>query len=238
MPLQVLKGNCDMKFPPFKTLGIAAVVLVAIPISFSITSVRVRANDDDDRDNTERKIEIGFKIAPVRLNLDDKDHDLVGYGSYLVNAVMDCNGCHSAGPPTEYLPDGNPYFGKNKEIVNPATYLGGGRDFGPLIPGSATIISRNLTPDETGLPGGNTLERFLEIMKTGKDFDHLHPTCSDAPNANCVPKPFDGSLLQIMPWPVYKHATEGELRAIYEYLRAIPCIAGPDAPSPLHNDCP
>jgi hypothetical protein len=30
---------------------------------------------------------------------------------------------------------------------NPHTYLGGGRNFGPLIPGSAPFISRNLTPD-------------------------------------------------------------------------------------------
>jgi hypothetical protein len=28
-----------------------------------------------------------------------------------------------------------------------------------------------------------------------------------------------------------------DLRAIYEYLSAIPCIAGPPAPSALHHDC-
>jgi hypothetical protein len=34
----------------------------------------------------------------------------------------------------------------------------------------------------------------------------------------------DHDLLQVMPWPVYRHLTDHDLRAIYEYLRAIPPI--------------
>lgn len=49
--------------------------------------------------------------------------------------------------------------------------------------------------------------------------------------------PFDGNLLQIMPWPLFQSMTVHDLRAIYEYLSAIPCIEGPPAPSILHNDC-
>jgi len=60
------------------------------------------------------------------------------------------------------------------------------------------------------------------------DLDHLHPN---------LPPPFDGSLLQIMPWPTFQNMTDHDLRAIYEYLSAIPCIQGPPAPDPLHNDC-
>jgi hypothetical protein len=33
-----------------------------------------------------------------------------------------------------------------------------------------------------------------------------------------------------MPWPVYKNMTDLDLRAIYEYLRAIPSL--PDNPKP------
>jgi hypothetical protein len=40
-----------------------------------------------------------------------------------------------------------------------------------------------------------------------------------------------------MPWPIQKNMTYHDLRSIYEYLSAIPCIAGPPAPSKLHNDC-
>jgi hypothetical protein len=85
-------------------------------------------------------------MAPAPLNLSGKNLNLVGLGSYIVNAQGDCNDCHSAGPPTQYTAQGSPYqlsppFSGLKQ-VNPATYLGGGRDFGPLIAGSANIISR------------------------------------------------------------------------------------------------
>jgi hypothetical protein len=31
-----------------------------------------------------------------------------------------------------------------------------------------------------------------------------------------------GQLLQVMPWPVYQTMTDSDLRAIYEYLLAVP----------------
>ena len=193
-----------------------------------LSSPRGRAHDRDDDDERDPRIEKGFDIAPVRLNLDGKNRRLVGLGSYLVNTIG-CNGCHDTGPRNEYARGGNPYFGQ-KKIVNPATYLGGGRDFGELAAppiNSAHVISRNLTPDKTGLPeGGNTLEQFREILRKGTDFDHLHPTCTGAPNPGCVPAPFNGDLLQIMPWPNYKDLTDHEIRAMYEYLKAVPCIQG------------
>ena len=201
----------------------------------SIKAPRAHADDDD----TNSKIKIGFKIAPVPLNLEGKDRELVGLGSYIVNAQADCNGCHNPGPGNnQFLPGGNPYFGQPK-IINPATYLGGGRDFGPFVPGSAHIISRNLTPDKTGRPeGGHTFDEFLQIMRTGVDLDHFHPTCPPGVvNTGCIPAPFDGDLLQVMPWPIDKNMTDHDLRAIYEYLSAVPCIDGPPAPDPRHNDC-
>jgi hypothetical protein len=195
----------------------------------------------DDRDSEATMIRRGFEIAPVPLDLRNKDWSLVGLGSYLVNAVAGCNGCHSAGLTTEYAPDGNPYFkGNPPTVVNQASYLGGGRNFGALIPGTPEIVSRNLTPDRTGRPvGGRTFEEFLLIIRTGEDLDHLHPNCSASITFNCFParQPFNGDLLQIMPWPDFQHLTHQEIRAIYEYLRAIPCIEGPPAPSVLHNDC-
>jgi hypothetical protein len=195
---------------------------------------------DDDRDSETAMIRRGFEIAPVPLDFRGKDRALVGLGSYLVNAVAGCNGCHSAGPTTEYTLGGNPYFkGNPPTVVNQATYLGGGRNFGALIPGTPEIVSRNLTPDRTGRPvGGRTFEEFLHIIRTGDDLDHLHPNCSASITSNCFPvrQPFNGDLLQIMPWPDFQHLTRHEVRAIYEYLRAIPCNPGPAA-GVLHNDC-
>ena len=208
--------------------GLAAVLILA-------SSPRGRAQDLGNESDS--RIEQGFEIAPVHLNLEGKNPALVGLGSYIVN-TEGCNDCHDAGPPTQYARGGNPFFGQPKK-VNAATYMGGGRAFPPLIPCDpkatppipcpATIISRNLTPTpKTGLPeGDHTFEQFLEIFRKGTDFDHLHPTCPPGTlNSSCIPAPFDGNLLQIMPWPNFKDLTDHEIRAIYEYLSAIPCVQG------------
>jgi len=205
-------------------MSVCAVLAIA---GMLIGSPRGRA--DDQGDDSDPRIERGFAIAPVPLKFEEKKRALVGLGSYIVN-TEGCNDCHSAGPRSEYVTGGNPFFGQPKK-VNPATYLGGGRDFGELpVPpiGSAHIISRNLTPTpKTGLPeGDHTFEQFRQIIKHGTDFDKLHPTCTGAPNASCIPAPFDGDLLQIMPWPNFKDLTDHEIRAIYEYLKAVPCVQG------------
>jgi hypothetical protein len=218
------------------TAGATSAVMVAIG-SLCGTS---RALADDDEQS---RIRIGFEIAPVPLSLAGKNRALVGLGSYLVNVLDHCNTCHSAGPATEFAKGGNPYFkGSQPTVVNQVTYLGGGRVFPQQAPGAPLIVSRNLTPDKTGLPeGGRSFEEFRLIMQTGVDLDHVHPNCSDpttTASTTCYPAnlPFNGDLLQIMPWPGLRHTTEHELRAIYEYLSTVPCIAGP-ATGVRHNDC-
>src|SRR5438046_8326033 len=157
------------------------------------------------QDTEAAKALIGTQIAPVTLDLKGKDANLVGYGSYLVNATAGCNGCHSAGPQTEYATGGNPFFGQHPTKVNPATYLGGGRDFGAFPDPAGNfphIVSRNLTPDKSGLPiGGDSYGDFVKVIRTGVDPDAVHPPCAGPPNGKCIPAPFDGTLLQIMPWP-------------------------------------
>lgn len=111
------------------------------------------------------------------------------------------------------------------------------------------IISRNLTPDKNGRPeGGHTLAEFKEILRTGKDFDGIHPTCLSDTDPNialgiCVPPPVDGSKLQVMPWPKFHYMTDHQIEALYEFLSAIPCIDNnfstppTGAPNELRNDC-
>ena len=211
-------------------------VVAAVLISVSVSNVsRAKAESNGDS-----RVQLGFAAAPVHLNMKGKNPALVGLGSYYVNVVGDCNGCHSAGPATEFTPTGNPYFNEAK-MVNTATYLGGGRDFGFLGPPSASagahIISRNLTPDASGLPeGGNTFDQFVMIIRSGQDPDHRHPTCAPGMiNSGCVPFPFDGNLLQVMPWPTLQNLSNNDLRAIYEYLSAVPCIQGADAYEPANR---
>ena len=223
-----------MTLKPFVTAvgtvaGFAGLVLVGTLIS----SPRVHADDDDESSGDAARIEQGLEIAPVHLTYSRHNRKLVGLGSYIVNAVSGCNGCHSAGPMTEYAPGHNPYFGQPKQL-NTDTYLAGGRDFGPIsAPPSPNIVSRNLTPDKSGLPeGGATFAEFHETIRRGIDHDHLHPNCSAKITTNCFPHGpglplFDGNLLQIMPWPEYQEWTEHDLLAVYEYLKAIPCRQTP-----------
>jgi hypothetical protein len=144
------------------------------------------------------RVNRGFAIAPVPLNLAGRDVILVGLGSYIVNGPGGCNGCHTN---PSYAEGGDPFLGQPEQI-NTANYLAGGQEFGPFT-------SRNITPDpETGLPAGHTFEEFVEEMRTGRDHKNLHPEF--------------GPLLQVMPWPEYGKMTDRDIRAVYEYLSAIP----------------
>jgi hypothetical protein len=151
----------------------------------------------------------GFEIAPVSLNLKGKDWALVGLGSYLVNTTG-CNDCHTH---PNWASPGNPYAGE-KEQINTAQYMSGGRVFGPTA--APIAISANITPDKKyGRPAGLTWDGFREVMRTGHD-----------------PRDAAGDLLQIMPWPLYRWKTDLDLRAMYEYLRAIPHLKDNPNPSP------
>ena len=190
-------------------------VLAGIAVWVAALTLTAAATRDDDhkRGDDDSRIEEGFEMAPVHLDLHGKDRALVGLGSYLVNAVGDCNGCHS-GPSGQFAPGGDPFQGQPKRI-NQAAYLSGGTPlFGPFF------IPRNLTPDKTGrAEGGGSFEEFKGILRTGVDPDHAHPQF--------------GPYLQVMPWPAFQNMTDHDIRAIYEYLSAIPCIEGdPGLPHP------
>ena len=226
-----------------RLLGLAAAITAAVVLTITLKTPRIHAGEQEDQDKN--KISIGFSIAPVPLNLEGKDKALVGLGSYLVNATADCNGCHTTNAQTEYVPTGNPYLLRppngpfsGMRQPNPATYLAGGSDFGPY-PGLAHLYSRNLTPDSTGKPaGGMSYRQFLTVLRTGKDYDHLHPSCTGAPDGTCIPAPFNGELLQVMPWPTFQSMTDHDIRAIYEYLSSIPCIDTMVNGAPvLRNNC-
>jgi len=155
------------------------------------------AQNGDPANGEGSKIQIGYEIAPVELDVTGLDPALVGLGSYIVNANSTCSDCHTW---PNYAPRGNPFLGQPEQI-NTADYLGGGRPF------PNGIVSRNLTPDpNTGLPAGLTLDEFMTAIHTGVDPE-------DPPG-----------LLQVMPWPTFRKMRDRDLQAIYEYLSAIPSV--------------
>jgi hypothetical protein len=215
--------------------AIAAGVVIITGLALT-SSASKASNDNNDSQDEKQMIEIGYNVAAstgIQMNITTQDRDLVGLGSYIVNVTSDCNLCHSpVFINSSFTPNGNPYllppvFSGQKK-VDMTVYLGGNQNFGPAAPGYANIISRNLTPDRSGQPEGHTLYDFIQIMKTGIDLDHAHPTCS--PNAtvttNCVPFPINGALLQVMPWPGFQSMTDRQLTAIYTYLSTLPCLEG------------
>jgi len=160
-----------------------------------------RAHDGDSSDSEARRVRVGYAIAPVPLDTRGKNRVLIGLGSYIVNAASGCNDCHTH---PSYAAGGDPYQGQ-PTVVNGEQYLSGGRQFGPFT-------APNLTPDAHGRPAGLTFAAFREAFRTGKDPDG------------------SGRLLQVMPWPAYGNMTDGDLLAVYEYLRSIPAL--PDNPAP------
>lgn len=167
---------------------------VTVLMLLIVTLAGVSEAQRPDPNSEEPRIREGFRIAPVPLRFRGNNRDLVGLGSYIVNAQAGCNDCHTNPP---FAEGGNPHEGE-PERINTDGYLAGGTTFGPFI-------SPNITPDGRGRPAGLTFGQFLRVMRTGHD-------------------PDDGHIMQVMPWPVYGKMTRRDLRAVYEYLSAIPSI--------------
>ena len=164
-----------------RSLVLTAAIAAAVPmVALLVGSQGVQAQVSG-----QSRIQIGYSIAPVPLDIEGKNPALVGLGSYIVNALSGCNECH---------------VGSRND--NPGLYLAGGAFFGAVGP------TPNLTPDDSGLPNGLTLQQFSDIMRNGVDPD--------------------GNLISpIMPWEVYRNMTDRDLKAIYEFLLSIPTQPGP-----------
>jgi hypothetical protein len=170
-----------------------AVLLTAIVLVTVLTNSSSGQNDNEGAKAEKKRVLKGFEIAPVPLTFRNKDRDLVGLGSYIVNAQAACGDCHTC--PT-YAPGHNPFQGGDGQI-NATNYLAGGVPFGP-------IISANITPDANGKPAGLDFDEYLELIRTGHD--------PDDPD----------EILQVMPWPIFRNMNDRDILAIYTYLSSIP----------------
>jgi hypothetical protein len=153
----------------------------------------------------------GLSISPVPINLTgltSSKLEMVGNGSYLVNALGDCAGCHGGAP----------------------AFLGGGcavPDAGPptctgitFAEPAFTVTSRNLTTD----PGTGmvlTEDQFVSTMRTGADF---HSGTGSGPTETML----------VMPWLVDRWMSLYDLQSIYAYLQVIPPVSNA-VPAPVKN---
>lgn len=90
---------------------------------------------DEDREDSE--VQIGPRIAPVPLDLENKDLHYVGLGSYIVNSQASCAVVIVA--PTHFV-GGNPYLRQKKQFNMEATWLEAFRSGQRSRPGTSLLI--------------------------------------------------------------------------------------------------
>ena len=142
-------------------------------------------------------------------------------GKYLVT-IMGCGDCHTPtvpGPGGAPVPDEKRLLsGHPSKLDHPTwtpqdlTQRHASGLVGPMLTVWAgpwgVSFATNLTRDkETGM-GDWSEEAFIRAMRTGKHQGH--------PNGR--------DILPPMPWPAYKNATDGDLKAVWAYLRSIPPV--------------
>src|SRR5579863_4084711 len=172
-----------------RVVTIAAAIILALGV-FALAgwlTILTAVHAQNTEGGDEELVRIGYAIAPVPLKLEGKNRDLVGLGSFIVNAQGDCNGCHTGGGPPNYnyANNGDPYFLKQPlgQKTDPTTYLAGGAPFGPAVPSSASVggfpsgsVPSSYPPDgypidpTTGFPyaGPLIISRNLTPDKNGR----------------------------------------------------------------------
>lgn len=146
----------------------------------------------------------------------------VARGKYLVS-VMACNDCHTPFKPGPNgpEPDMARFLSGHPEQVGalPArqpegAWLWAGAATNTAYTGPWGVsYAANLTPDaNTGL-GIWTEDMFIKAIRTGRHMGAARP------------------ILPPMPWPVYRNATDEDLKAVFAYLRTLKPIVNhvPDA---------
>lgn len=118
----------------------------------------------------------------------------VAYGEYLVT-VGSCRDCH-----TQQV-NGAPVMELD---------LAGGFTF--VLPSGDVVNSANITPHNTTGIGEWGEQQFVERFKSYADSTYVLP---DTPA---------GTFNTPMPWSMYGHMHEDDLRAIYAYLQTVPAL--------------
>ncbi|MGE3800649.1 MAG: cytochrome c [Candidatus Kapaibacterium sp.] len=151
--------------------------------------------------------------------LGGPEGDMVKRGEYLVT-VLGCNDCHTPkimgpqGPepdPARLMsghPAGEPLPAHDPNLIGmgPDKWILANMHFSAYVGPWGTTYASNLTPDETGI-GSWTEEQFLKAIKQGLKTGGARP------------------LMPPMPWQGYSKLSDGDLKAIFAYLKSLPPIS-------------
>lgn len=162
--------------------------------------------------------------------IDPGQEALIKRGAYLVNTSA-CHDCHSPKVMTPNGPEPDPeklLSGYRADIPMPEIRVEALKDWvlfnqeqtGAVGPWGVSFAA-NITSDETGI-GNWTEEQFMTAIRKGKY------------------KGLEGSrsLLPPMPWQVYRNMSDGDLKAIFAYLKSTApirnIVPAPIAPDQIH----
>jgi mono/diheme cytochrome c family protein len=138
----------------------------------------------------------------------------IGRGSYLVNSVAHCSGCHTNPPRIGGLPPTDPRF----LDINTANYLSGGRVF-PVAPqlGPTLRQTRTMSANLSGAANGY-------LNKPGTDFSSFLTTLTQGMKMSRAGMP--RALGSPMPFEHFRRMALDDLEAIWTYLKTIPPRTG------------
>src|SRR4030095_16746503 len=103
-------------------------LMIALALA-ALASILVAAAPEEKKvpqDTELSRIIRGYQIAPVKLITKGRDRDLLGLGSFIVNAQAACNDCHTHPP---FVTGGDPFQGA-PEQMNSTHFLAGARALG------------------------------------------------------------------------------------------------------------
>lgn len=140
--------------------------------------------------------------------------DLITRGKYLTT-IGGCNDCHSPKviapggiePDTTRLMSGHPQDEILNPIIKTQDWLVFNNNFTAFVGPWGISYAANLTPDDTGIRHWK-FEQFETAIRKGKSKGLIN----------------NRSLLPPMPWQMYQHLTDDDLRAVFTYLKSLPPV--------------
>jgi hypothetical protein len=157
----------------------------------------------------------GFALRGLALNpisqidthsLDTTTLSLFGRGSYLVNAISDCSGCHTN------------LDNAQTGAIDTAAYLTGGQVFDlnfdgvpPTVQAELGVV-RSASANLVGATNG-----FFNFSNV--DFATFETLITEGIHAE-DPQP-EARLAFPMPWTFFKNMTESDLEAVYTYMNVV-----------------